>query len=121
MKRIGRALAGAAAVAGMMAMAALPGAALAQSPSHGASHAGHVGHAPADGAKAPAAPGLRAQPVLDAHTLEDIERHQGMARAHSQAAQCMQSGQAHDLCLKQLQMQCKGLALGKSCGLRHAH
>ncbi|MEG0414458.1 MAG: hypothetical protein RR584_16545 [Comamonas sp.] len=58
---------------------------------------------------------------LDAHTLEDIERHRNMARAHEQAAQCLASGKSYDDCLKQLQTSCKGLALGKNCGMRHSH
>lgn len=58
---------------------------------------------------------------LDAHTQEDMERHLAMARAHEQAAQCLASGQSYDACQKQLQTQCKGLALGKNCGMRHAH
>lgn len=60
-------------------------------------------------------------PALDKHTQEDIERHRGMAKAHEQAAQCLAGGQALDLCQKQLQASCKGLALGKNCGMRHAH
>lgn len=59
--------------------------------------------------------------ALDAHTREDIERHQGMARAHSEAAQCLASGRKSDDCTKQLQASCKGLALGKNCGMRHSH
>lgn len=58
---------------------------------------------------------------LDAHTLQDIERHESMARAHAQAAQCLAAGAAYDTCQKQLQASCKGLALGKHCGMRHAH
>lgn len=60
-------------------------------------------------------------PVLDAHTREDIARHQAMAQAHAQAAQCLESGQLAKQCLQQLQTACKGLALGKNCGMRHSH
>ncbi|MFC7460099.1 hypothetical protein [Hydrogenophaga defluvii] len=52
---------------------------------------------------------------------EDIERHKQMAAAHSAAAQCLQSGRNPDECAKALQVACKGLALGKFCGMRHAH
>lgn len=52
---------------------------------------------------------------------EDIERHKQMAAAHSAAAQCLQSGRKPDDCTKELQVACKGLALGKFCGMRHAH
>jgi thioredoxin-like negative regulator of GroEL len=52
---------------------------------------------------------------------EDIERHKQMAAAHSAAAQCLQAGRNPDDCAKALQAACKGLALGKFCGMRHAH
>ena len=52
---------------------------------------------------------------------EDIERHKQMAAAHAAAAQCLQSGRKADDCTKDLQTACKGLALGKYCGMRHAH
>jgi hypothetical protein len=52
---------------------------------------------------------------------EDIERHQQMAAAHAAAAQCLKAGTKPDDCAKALQNACKGLALGKFCGMRHAH
>jgi uncharacterized membrane-anchored protein len=52
---------------------------------------------------------------------EDIDRHKQMAAAHGAAAQCLQSGRKPDDCAKELQSACKGLALGKFCGMRHAH
>lgn len=58
---------------------------------------------------------------LDGHTLEDIQRHRGMAQAHAQAAQCLEQGNNYETCQKQLQASCKGLALGKNCGMRHSH
>lgn len=82
------------------------------------------GHAHAhDAAPKTAAAQTQAQLAkqLDAHTLEDIERHRGMAQAHAQAAQCLAAGQSFDACQKQLQASCKGLALGKNCGMRHSH
>ncbi len=81
------------------------------------------GHAPDAANKASAQTQLAKQTAkqLDAHTLEDIERHRSMARAHEQAAQCLASGKSYDDCLKQLQTSCKGLALGKNCGMRHSH
>jgi len=59
--------------------------------------------------------------ALNEHTREDIARHRAMAQAHQAAAQCLQSGTAHAQCQKQLQADCKGLALGKHCGMRHGH
>lgn len=75
------------------------------------------GHAP--GQPEPKVAGAAA--ALDAHTLADIERHRAMAKAHEGAAQCLAKGGAHEKCEKQLQADCKGLALGKHCGMRHAH
>jgi hypothetical protein len=62
-----------------------------------------------------------AQPKLDAHTREDIARHRAMAQAHEEAARCLESGKAEADCLKALQARCKGLGIGKYCGMKHAH
>lgn len=51
----------------------------------------------------------------------DIERHRAMAAAHEAAAKCLESGKGHDPCQKELQAACKGLAIGKYCGMKHAH
>ena len=52
---------------------------------------------------------------------KDVERHRAIAVAHEQAAKCLESGQKHDFCQKQLQGACKGLAIGKYCGMKHEH
>ncbi len=52
---------------------------------------------------------------------QDIERHKAMAAAHTAAAQCLAAGRNPDDCLKDLQNACKGLAIGKYCGLKHEH
>jgi hypothetical protein len=52
---------------------------------------------------------------------EDIARHRAMAEAHEAAAKCLESGKKPDQCTKELQTACKGLALGKYCGMKHAH
>lgn len=55
----------------------------------------------------------------DAAELRELaERHRAMAAAHAAAARCLESGRDHDLCLKDLQEACKGLGIGRSCGLR---
>jgi len=59
--------------------------------------------------------------ALDADTQKDIERHRAMAAAHEAAAQCLAAGKKHDDCGKQLQAACKGLGIGKYCGMRHEH
>ncbi len=59
--------------------------------------------------------------ALDVDTQKDIERHRAMAAAHEAAAQCLAAGKKHDDCGKQLQAACKGLGIGKYCGMRHEH
>ncbi len=62
-----------------------------------------------------------AQPKLDEHTRKDVERHRAMAKAHEEAARCLESGKAEAECVKALQQSCKGLAIGKYCGMKHEH
>ncbi len=57
----------------------------------------------------------------DQETKEDIRRHRAMAAAHESAAKCRESGKKEDLCNKELQAACKGLAIGKFCGMKHEH
>jgi len=52
---------------------------------------------------------------------EDIKRHLAMAEAHQAAAQCLQAGRDYKVCQQELQTACKGLALGRYCGMRHTH
>jgi hypothetical protein len=54
-------------------------------------------------------------------TKEDVQRHRVMAAAHEGAAKCLESGKKEDVCLKELQAACKGLAIGKYCGMKHGH
>ena len=57
----------------------------------------------------------------DQETKEDIARHRAMASAHEGAAKCLEAGKGEKVCMAELQTACKGLALGKYCGMRHAH
>ena len=57
----------------------------------------------------------------DAEKKQDIERHRAMAAAHEAAAKCLESAKPHELCQKELQAACKGLAIGKTCGMKHEH
>lgn len=57
----------------------------------------------------------------DKQTKEDVLRHRAMAAAHEAAAKCLESGKKEDVCIKDLQASCKGLAVGKYCGMKHAH
>jgi hypothetical protein len=52
---------------------------------------------------------------------QDIARHRAMAEAHEAAAKCLESSKKPEQCTKELQTACKGLALGKYCGMKHAH
>lgn len=52
---------------------------------------------------------------------EDIARHRAIAAAHEAAAKCLESGKGVDACQKALQAACKGLAIGKFCGMKHEH
>lgn len=54
-------------------------------------------------------------------TQEDIARHRAMAAAHEAAAKCLESGKKEEVCNKELQAACKGLAIGKYCGMKHGH
>jgi len=72
-------------------------------------------------ALATAGAAAQSAPKPSDHVKKDIERHRAMAAAHEQAARCLESGKAEDVCLKDLQAACKGLAIGKYCGMRHEH
>lgn len=54
-------------------------------------------------------------------TQEDIKRHRAMAAAHEGAAKCLEAGKGEKVCMAELQAACKGLAIGKYCGMRHVH
>jgi hypothetical protein len=68
---------------------------------------------------------LLALAAEDKHKAEDIkkdvERHRAMATAHEQAAKCLASGEDPQQCQRKLQGACKGLAIGKYCGMKHEH
>ena len=57
----------------------------------------------------------------DKERREDIKRHRAMAAAHEAAARCLESGKSEKECLERLRQDCKGLGIGKYCGLRHQH
>ena len=57
----------------------------------------------------------------DKETKEDIAQHRAMAAAHEGAAKCLESGKKEYVCNKELQTACKGLAIGKFCGMKHEH
>ncbi|WP_137919541.1 hypothetical protein [Hydrogenophaga sp. 2FB] len=57
----------------------------------------------------------------DKETKEDVARHRAMAVAHEGAAKCLEAGKGEKICMQELSVACKGMALGKYCGMRHAH
>ena len=52
---------------------------------------------------------------------QDVQRHRAMAAAHEGAARCLESGKKHEVCERELQAACKGLAIGRYCGMKHEH
>ena len=64
---------------------------------------------------------IAAEVKLDKDALQDIARHRAIAVAHENAAKCLESGKKHEVCEKELQLACKGLAIGKFCGMKHEH
>jgi hypothetical protein len=62
-----------------------------------------------------------AAPQLSEHVRQDIQRHRAMAVAHDNAARCLESGRNKDECHERLRAECRGLAVGRYCGMRHQH
>ena len=56
-----------------------------------------------------------------AHVKKDVADHRAMAEAHSNAARCLEAGKPEKECHEQLARDCKGLAIGKYCGMKHRH
>ena len=61
----------------------------------------------------------RAKKDDPAHVKKDIADHRAMAEAHLNAARCLESGRPEKECQAQLAKDCKGLGVGKYCGMRH--
>jgi hypothetical protein len=56
-----------------------------------------------------------------AHKKDTVAQHRAIAKAHEEAAKCLEAGKGEEACHKELQDACKGLAIGKYCGMRHSH
>jgi hypothetical protein len=52
---------------------------------------------------------------------EDAKRHRTLAAAHEAAAKCLEAGKGEKACLEELRKNCKGVGIGKYCGLKHQH
>ncbi|MBX3662373.1 MAG: hypothetical protein KF804_07990 [Burkholderiales bacterium] len=61
------------------------------------------------------------KPHSAAEIRKDIADHRAMAEAHLNAAKCLEGGKSEKECHAQLAKDCKGLAIGKYCGMRHRH
>lgn len=56
-----------------------------------------------------------------AEIKKDVADHRAMAEAHLAAAKCLEGGKPEKECRAQLARDCKGLAIGKYCGMQHRH
>ena len=61
------------------------------------------------------------KPQTATEVQKDVQDHLAMADAHTAAAKCLQSGKGEKECHAQLAKDCKGLGVGKLCGMRHKH
>jgi hypothetical protein len=65
---------------------------------------------------------LAAGPKHDEKAIKkDVERHRSMAAAHEAAAKCLESKSDPEQCQRALQGACKGIGIGKYCGMKHEH
>lgn len=62
-----------------------------------------------------------AAPADAAHRRGDVARHRAIAAAHEAAARCLESGEPENSCHTALRKACEGLAVGRYCGMKHAH
>jgi hypothetical protein len=59
-------------------------------------------------------------PSADA-VKRDIADHRALAQVHENAAKCLEAGKSEKECHDQLAKECKGVGIGKYCGMRHRH
>lgn len=57
----------------------------------------------------------------DPRIKEDVAAHRAIAAAHEKAAKCLESGKIEKECHAPLAIECKNIAIGKYCGMRHKH
>lgn len=55
----------------------------------------------------------------DKERKEDAAPHRALAAVHEAAAKCIDSGKSEKTCEDQLRKDCKGLGIGKYCGMKH--
>jgi hypothetical protein len=49
----------------------------------------------------------------------DIADHRVLSQVHANAAKCLEAGKSEKECHDQLAKECKGVGIGKYCGMRH--
>lgn len=52
---------------------------------------------------------------------EDIMDHRTMADAHRKAAECLEAGKPERDCRARLAKDCRGVGIGKHCGMKDRH
>ena len=52
---------------------------------------------------------------------DDIMDHRTMAEAHNKAADCLEAKKSEKECRAQLAKDCKGIGIGKHCGMKDRH
>jgi hypothetical protein len=57
--------------------------------------------------------------ALNQETLDDIAKHEAIAAAHTAAAKCLREGKPDAVCESALLGACKGIAIGRFCGMKH--
>ena len=57
----------------------------------------------------------------DPKAREDIAAHRAIAAAHEKAAKCLEAGRSEKECHAPLATECKALAIGRYCGMKHRH
>lgn len=62
-----------------------------------------------------------AETAADTARKEDVANHRRMAAAHEAAAKCLEAGKPDGVCEAELRTACKGLGIGKNCGMKHVH
>jgi hypothetical protein len=56
-----------------------------------------------------------------AQMKREIAQHRAIAAAHEAAAKCKEAGTDEEICHAALAKACKGIAIGKLCGMKHSH
>jgi hypothetical protein len=60
-------------------------------------------------------------PKAEERRKAEIAQHRTLAEAHEKAARCLEAGKEEKECHAQLAKDCKGMGIGKHCGMKHKH